>query len=385
MAALRVECRNSKLLSGATSPLIGLRLQAKRSRSCCHTFNGIGNFSTELALSLCGPLNWTGCFSQEWWLCYVAAPVFTPWWHWLCHLVAWVLLRFFTSHKECMAIQELLWCDQTFSICWWLVTHLGDVLGNWKVIDIRFWLLLLCSRMNEVVRTSVKLLQLNTAQQCQTIRWLSQQQSNGLEHSAMAIRSNQKILALKTMQINRNDGCKQVQNTWVCNFGSVQEDFKFLSCVLEQGIKCLLKGMLWSDDKITCPFEDFVSHEHALPPGPIRNDHSSHWKSLFDFLERNLKVRRMEHFFEPTATKEKFRTRCDKCKIVLKDWASCFFMKEGGVEEALKRAVSTWAWVTSWCKINWKGTSSDKDGPKTAQNKKRQMTIDCKQILKENA
>ena len=83
----------------------------------------------------------------------------------------------------------------------------------------------------------------------------------------------------------------------------------------------------------------------------------------------------MEHYLEPTATPEEFGTHYENCKIVLQERDQCCFMKEGGVEEALERAVSTWACVTSWGQINQFGTASDKqkNGPKSAGNKERMM------------
>ena len=126
-------------------------------------------------------------------------------------------------------------------------------------------------------------------------------------------------------------------------------------------------------------------HEHALPPGSVRGNHCTHWKSLFGFLERNLSAWGMEHCLEPTATPEEFGTCHENCKIVLKERVSHFFEKEGG-EEAFERAISTWAWMISWEQINEKGTASDKQNnePKSSGNKERQMVFTWKQTLKEN-
>ena len=84
--------------------------------------------------------------------------------------------------------------------------------------------------------------------------------------------------------------------------------------------------------------------KHALPPETVKSDvkgDHAHWKALVCFLETNLKAWGMEHHLEPTATQEEFRTHCENCKIVLQDRAQHCFTKEGGVEEALERTVST--------------------------------------------
>ena len=126
--------------------------------------------------------------------------------------------------------------------------------------------------------------------------------------------------------------------------------------------------------------------KHALPPGSAVKGDFAHWKSLFGFLETNLKARGMEHCLEPTATPEEFNTYYENCKIVLQERAQYYFIKEGGVEEALERAVSTWARVISWGQINQFGTESDKqkNGPKSARNKERTVVFPQKRALKEN-
>ena len=108
--------------------------------------------------------------------------------------------------------------------------------------------------------------------------------------------------------------------------------------------------------------------KHALPPGSAAKANFAHWKSSFGFLETNLKARGMEHHLEPTTTPEEFNTHYENCKIVLQERAQHYFRKEGGVEEALERAVSTWARVMSWGQINQFGTASDKqkNGPESA-------------------
>ena len=136
------------------------------------------------------------------------------------------------------------------------------------------------------------------------------------------------------------------------------------------------------------PFYDFMLCEHALPPGDaVKGDHSAHWKSLFGFLEANLKAQGMKHCLEPTATQEEFRTHCENGKIVLQDCASCYF-KRHSVKSALKRTVSTRAQVTSWGQINKKGASSDKqkNRPRSAGNQeRREVFTRKKRPLKENA
>ena len=98
---------------------------------------------------------------------------------------------------------------------------------------------------------------------------------------------------------------------------------------------------------------------------------SCHRKSLFVFVEDDLKEQGMEHTLPPTAKPEESKSHFENCKIVLKDRVLHHWNEDG--REALKRVVLTWARVVSWGEINEHGTPSDEDenGPQGSCDKKR--------------
>ena len=66
---------------------------------------------------------------------------------------------------------------------------------------------------------------------------------------------------------------QEVQNECLID-GAIQfvpPEFKFPSCVLQQGLVCWFKGMPHGQNQVIWPFGDFMLHEHASPPGTIRN------------------------------------------------------------------------------------------------------------------